>query len=84
MIVSFFGGRGKKSAWDVWNVFPNLTRTLKTLMTSPENVSDEGMVIIERYVVLLYDRTSNQTEVNKAGQELFSKTSRPLESIPST
>ena len=46
--VSFFGGRGKKSAWDVWNVFPNLTYTLKTLMTSPENVSDESMAIIER------------------------------------
>ena len=23
--VSFFGGRGKKTAWDIWNVFPELT-----------------------------------------------------------
>ena len=82
--VSFFGGRGKKSAWDVWSVFPNLMHTLKTLMTGPQNVSDESMAIIERYVVLLHDRTSNQTEVNKARQELFSKKSRPLESIPPT
>ena len=83
-IVSFFGVRGKKSAWDVWNVFANLTCTLKTLMTTPEDVSDESMAIIERYVVLLYDRTSNQTNVNKARQELFSKKSRLLESIPPT
>ena len=26
--VSFFGGRGKKTAWDVWNVFPELTPVL--------------------------------------------------------
>ena len=23
--VSLFGGKGKKTAWDVWNVFPEVT-----------------------------------------------------------
>jgi ABC-type transport system involved in cytochrome bd biosynthesis fused ATPase/permease subunit len=24
--VSAFGGKGKKSAWEAWNVYPNLTK----------------------------------------------------------
>ena len=31
------------------------------------------MSVIERFVVLLYDRTSNQVKVNQARQELFPK-----------
>ena len=42
------------------------------------------MVVLERFVVLLYDRTSNLTKVNEARQELFSKKSRDLECIPPT
>ena len=31
------------------------------------------MSVIERFVVLLYDRTSNQVKFNQARQELFPK-----------
>lgn len=31
------------------------------------------MSVIERFVALLYDRTSNQVKVNQARQELFPK-----------
>ena len=51
--VSFFGGRGKKTAWDVWQVFPELTPVLRLLMTSPADISEESMAILERFVVLL-------------------------------
>ena len=40
--------------------------------------------MIERFVVLLYDRTSNLTKVNEARQDLFSKKSRTLEKLPPT
>ncbi|KAK3735626.1 hypothetical protein QZH41_007395 [Actinostola sp. cb2023] len=49
--VSFFGGRGKKTAWDVWKVFPELTSVLNALTASPEDVSEEYMAIIERKIV---------------------------------
>ena len=56
--VSSFGGRGKKTAWDVWNVFPELTSALKELNALPEVVEYSSLEVIERFVVLLYDRTS--------------------------
>ena len=80
--VSFFGGRGKKTAWDVWKVFPELTAALGALKASPKEIPDECMAVLERFVVLLYNRTSSLTNVNEVRQELFSKKSRSLDSIP--
>ena len=42
------------------------------------------MAVIERFVVLLHDRTSAMVEVNRARKNLFSKKARNLESIPPT
>ena len=82
--VSFFAGRGKKTAWDIWGLFPELTTTLLILSLSPEVVDNACLAVIERFVVLLYDRTSYLTKVNEARQDLFSKKSRTLEKIPPT
>ena len=71
--TSFFGGRGKKTAWDVWNVFPELTAILKELMELPEHISNGCMETIEQFTVLLYDRTSRGTKVNEVRQEHFSR-----------
>ena len=81
--VSFFAGRGKKSAWGLWNVFPQLTDVISALMARPEGVED-SMAVIERFVTLLYDRTSNLMQVNDARKDLFSRKSRSLEKIPPT
>ena len=78
--VSFFAGRGKKTAWDIWGVFPELTATLLILSSSPEVVDSACLAVIERFVVLLYDRTSNLTKVNETRQ----KKSRMLKKIPPT
>lgn len=82
--VSFFGGRGKKTAWDVWKVFPALTPALNKLMEMPNAVDDNCMSVIERFVTLIYDRTTSLTKVNDLRQELFSKKARTLENIPPT
>ena len=68
--VSFFAGRGKKTAWDIWGLFPELTTTLLILSLSPEVVDNACLAVIERFVVLLYDRTSNLTKVKEARQDL--------------
>ena len=47
-------------------------------------VDNACLAVIERFVVLLYDRTSNLTKVNEVRQDLFSKKSRTLEKIPFT
>ena len=46
--VSFFRNRGKKSAWDVWNVFPELTPVLCTLEASQEIITKESLAVLER------------------------------------
>ena len=43
------------------------------IASSPPDVSEECMSVIERFVVLLYDRTSNLLEVNQSRKELFPK-----------
>ena len=44
--VSFFGGRGKKTAWDVWDVFPELTLALKELNSLPQVVDYSSLQVI--------------------------------------
>jgi hypothetical protein len=68
----------------VWGVFPELTPVLSALKTSPDDMTEESMAVMERFVVLLYDRTSSLTKVNEARQQFISKRSRELDNIPPT
>ena len=80
--VSFFSGREKETAWDVWNMFPELTPVLKAMLMLPEDIEDTCLDVIERFVILLYDHTSSLSKVNEFRQELFSKKASSLENIP--
>ena len=40
--------------------------------------------VLQRFVVILYDRTSLATDVNTARRELFTKNNRALENTPPT
>ena len=81
--VSSFVGHGKKTAWAVWAVFPKLTHALLKLSSAPTEIPQEVMATIERFVILLYDRTSTCTEINTARRKLFAKR-HSVESIPPT
>ena len=82
-IVSFFGGKSKKSAWDTWNSFPEVTHSFLEIATAPDKLSNKCTQTIERFVVLLYDRGSQLSSVD-ARQQLFCKRSRSLDRIPPT
>ena len=69
---SFFSGRGKRTAWDAWNVFDRITYVLVALSSIPESIP-------EAYMQLLAAMAANE-----ARQQLFSKGSRTLENIPPT
>lgn len=71
--VSSFVGHGKKTAWAVWNSLPELTDALLRLACAPTEIPEQSMQTIERFVVLMYDRTSTCTDVNKARKKLFVK-----------
>ena len=65
-------------------VFPEVTPTFSDLSTNSCILTDEMFEKLERYVVLLYSKTSEATQVNKARQALFVKGTRTLENIPPT
>ena len=75
ILCSFIAVRGKVAAWEVWNVFPQITTTLASPAAGPAHISDEEFADIERFVVLLYSKTSAQRDVTKVRQELFAKSS---------
>jgi len=83
--VSFFSNCGKTKAWNSWNHFSEITATFKMLSTLP-TVEDvcRSMPVIERFVALMYKRTTNCLTVNEARRELFVKDGRDLNYIPPT
>ena len=64
--VSSFAGRGKKTAFDIWKSFNEVTPVFLTLSTHPTSISEACMSVLESYVVLLYDRTGIETSVDSA------------------
>ena len=82
--VSFLANVSKKTAWKIWEIFPNVNKAFATLSNRPtDNDIDEAMPIIERVVILLYHRTSNCTSVNECRRELFCN-GRTCDNIPPT
>ena len=82
--MSSFAGIGKKTAWAAWNVYPEITEAFKELMHMADPISDRTLEVIERFVVLMYSRTSDLSRVNYAMKQLFAQKSRSLENIPPT
>ena len=82
--VSCFSGRGKKSGWDTWKVYGDATKAFLSLANAPQIVTDDAFSILERFVVLLYDRTSDEGNVDVCRNNLFTSKGRSLETIPPT
>ena len=80
--VSAFAGRGKKTTWVTWKSFSEVTSGFSELLCMPSEISEGSMSLLERFVVLIYYRTS--TEVNDAGNNSSNKKSRTLDNIPPT
>jgi len=81
--ASSFASRGKKTAWAVWNVLPELTRALLKLSSAPSDIPEEILHTTERFVILLYGRTSTCTDIDNACKKLFARKNN-VELIPPT
>ena len=84
--TSFFIHKGKKTAWATSKVFPEVHGAFAALLTAPPSEEElrTHFPIIERFVVLMYDRTSSSESVDTARKELFTQRGRSLEFIPPT
>ena len=81
--VSCFGGRGERIACDMWNAYDEVTPAFCALAATPETV-ENWLGPLERFVVLLYDRTSSQEFVNGARKQLFTQKGRAIDGLPPT
>ena len=62
-ITSAFREKGKKTAWNVWQSFPDVTDAFLHLSTFPKEVNDTVMEYIENFFVRLYDNNPYNTSV---------------------
>lgn len=85
--TSYFFRKGKKSAWHSWKSYPDVTDAFLSIWNHPFEILDTGSPQfrqLERYTIVIYDKTSAKADINDARRELFSKKSRTLDNIPPT
>ena len=83
--TSQFFGKGKKSSWDSWKSFPDVTKAFQCTISHAFQLLQLGSPVfelLERYTCILYDRTTSMCSVNELRQELFCKGSKMMENIP--
>lgn len=72
--TSAFNGKGKKSAWQAWQAYEDVTEAFVHLALHPFKALDLNSLWfqkIERLTVILYDKTCPVDSVNEARKELF-------------
>jgi hypothetical protein len=60
------------------------TAIFAQLSQTPSSVTDHVLAILEKFVIILYDRTSADVKVNDARRHLFASKGRAIENQPST
>ena len=63
----------------MWEAFPKITDALTRLSLDSADIADDDLTLIERFVVLLYDRTGSTASVNGARGWLFTKKGRSID-----
>ncbi|KAG1704380.1 Zinc finger protein 91 [Nymphon striatum] len=73
--VSSFYGRGKKTAWQAWKAYKEVTEAFVYIASNPFemlDVTSRHFEQLERYCIILYDKTSSLTSMNDTRKELSS------------
>ena len=63
--VSSFSTKGKKTAWGSWKSYNEVTTTFLALSAGPDEVPNEDVAVLERFTILLYDRTSDLISIDE-------------------
>ena len=81
--VSSFHGIGKKTAWNAWCSMPHLKPLFAKLSRAPSHLTAQDFEELERFVIIMYQRTSTASHVNEARKKLFIQRYK-MENIPPT
>jgi len=79
--VSTFCGRGKKTAWNKWEVYPEVIKAFEEFPMMQIEISNTAMETLEQFFVLLYDHTNDSMTVNDSRKHLFTQKTRSLENL---
>ena len=82
--ASKFNGRGEKSAWNMWEEFPDITNVFSRLSLGSADIADDDLTLIERFAVLLSVRIGSTASVNGGNCWLFRKKDRSVDNCPPT
>ena len=82
--VATFCGIGKKSAWKTWKIFRDVDDCFKQLSIGSCGIDDVHFKALQRFVVLMYDRSSPCQNVNQCRRILYTRRNRSIENIPPT
>ena len=63
--MSFLAGKGKKTAWEIWKLYPDLSPTLVDLSSPLPVLNDNSMATIER-IALRQDQCSHRGKAQQA------------------
>lgn len=74
--VSRFTRHGKRT---VWTSLPKVTQTLIDLSTIPDHTDENSIHTIERFIILLYNRTSIATDIKEALQTVHKEEQCPTD-----
>ena len=61
-----------------------LTPVLLLVASDPTNISDGVVATIERFTILLYDRTSHSKNIDETRLDMFTRKGRAMNAIPPT
>ena len=83
-VVSAFRGKGKKTAWQTWEVLPEVTHVVQKLSQYPPVMDDADLSMLEKFVITMYDKNSTADGVDDARFDLFARKQRSYNAIPPT
>ena len=65
----------------MWGLFKEVKACFLQLSAAPSSVTDEDMAVIERFVILMYDKSSSENDINITRMKLYTKRSWQIETI---
>ena len=68
----------------MWRAFLDLTQTLPTLQKPPLSIEEGDIKSLEKFTILLCNRTSSLEDINETWKQLFTKKGGTMYSIPPT
>ena len=83
--TSFLAGKGKKSFWKAWAALPEATEVLSFCYENPfVELPVDMFNIVETFFVVLFDLTSDTSDINEIRRKHFMEKGRPTEFLPPT